>query len=87
MFEGHRVVLESRVKVRLGQVPGVTGFGEETQVGEIKFTYQAFALGQVGIVIFPYKARMDQKQPPQGQDTCEGGLTYISPIGPENIFG
>jgi len=36
VFQGYRMVLKGYVSVGLGQVPGVTGLGEEAQVGEVE---------------------------------------------------
>lgn len=36
MFEGERMIHEGRMQIRLRRVAGVTRFGEEAQVGELK---------------------------------------------------
>lgn len=36
MFQGHRVILESRMQVSLGKMAGITGLGKETEIGQLQ---------------------------------------------------
>ena len=62
MFKGHWIILKRGVKVGLGKMPGVAGFGKETQIRELELPDQVLAFRQAALVISPLKVRLDNEQ-------------------------
>lgn len=63
MLEAHGVILEGREKIGLGQVAGVTGFGEKAQVGQAELYNQLCFLLHGRFVTFRADQRIsDQKE-------------------------
>lgn len=76
MLEAHGVVLEGREQVRLGQVAGVAGLGEQAQVGQLQFLdHLCFRLQRL-LVAFGTDQRVAPEQEPEYPD-AENGETYV----------
>jgi hypothetical protein len=51
VLKRHGVILESRVQIRLGQVPGISRFGKQAKVGNSQFLNQLILFCQDFVVI------------------------------------
>jgi hypothetical protein len=62
MFQGHRVILKSRVQVSLGEVAGVARLREEAQIRQLQLRdnpCNGFDRGKIGL---PLQMGMDEHQ-------------------------
>ena len=62
MLEAHGVVLEGRMQIRLGQVPGVARLCEQTQIGELQLADQLLFLLDDPRIVCRTKQRMNHHQ-------------------------
>ena len=51
MLKAQWVILKSRKKVRLGQMPRVTGFGEQAQIGQVQLGDELGLAGESAPVV------------------------------------
>jgi hypothetical protein len=83
MLERHGVILKGGVQIRLGQMPGISRFGKEAQVGDLKHFYQLLFLFEGFLEILGVKMRMDQKQESKKYYTAgdegqvDGGFSHL----------
>lgn len=71
MFQGHRVILKSRVQVGLGEVAGVARLREEAQIRQLQLRdnpCNGFDRGKIGL---PLQMGMDEHQPQQQESDPE----------------
>ena len=62
MFKGCWIILKWSVKVRLGRMPCVTGFGKQAKVRDMKFPDQMLTFRQAQFVIIRLKMWMYKYQ-------------------------
>ena len=77
MLKSHGMVLKGRKPISLGQMPSVSGFGEQAQIGDAQLLNQMFFILKGGFVRTGIYQRMDEKQQRSGNDAHgHGGQIY-----------
>ena len=68
MLKSHGMVLESRKPIRLGQMPRVSGFGEQTQIRDAQLLNKLLFILKDSFKRSGIYQRMDEKQQRSGND-------------------